>query len=55
MGLEWYINSMLAILHYTTLLAFKRFFSALDIFIPVSAVVRVAPIVGLPFEMNMLG
>ena len=30
----------------TTLLVFKRFFNALDIFIAVSAVVRAAPIVG---------
>ena len=29
-----------------TLLVFKRFFSALDIFVVVSAVVRAAPIVG---------
>ena len=32
--------------HHTTLLVFKRFFSALDIFVAVSAVVRAAPIVG---------
>ena len=33
-------------LHYTTLLVFKRFFSALDIFVIASAIVHAAPIVG---------
>ena len=33
-------------LHYTILLVFKRFFSALENFVVVSAVVHAAPIVG---------
>ena len=33
-------------LNWTTLLVFKRFFSSLDIFVVVSAIVRAAPIVG---------
>ena len=41
-----YLDSYTHILHYTTLLVFKRFFSGLDIFVVVSADIRAAPIVG---------